>query len=153
MKISAPTLTRRQALLGFGAFGALSTGLAATPALARELVKGFMDEMMAAGPVTVDWLHLIAPDEAENSNAVKIGVKVEPPAELGLHCEEVLIVLEKNPRPAACRMTFAAAGVPDFVTHLRLADSQDVMALARMSDGSVAMARKTVTLTVGGCGL
>lgn len=146
----AAALTRRQAL---GVFTALSAALLSAPALAREAVQGFMEEMMAAGPGTADWLQLDAPEEAENANAVRVSVAVAPPAELGIRCEEVLLVVERNPRPAACHMSFSASAVPDFTVNIRLAESQDVVALARMSDGSVVMARKPVTLTAGGCGL
>ena len=37
-------------------------------------------------------------------------------------------------------------------TRMRLAKTQDVTAIAKMSDGSYAMGKTTVKVTIGGCG-
>lgn len=143
-------MTRRQALR---AFAVLSAAFVCTPAMSRETLQALMSDLMDAEPAVADWLILTAPEEADNPSAVKVRVQVVPPKELGIFCEEVLLVLEKNPRPAACRFTFSSMTEPDFTTNLRFAEGQEVMALARMSDGSVVTAKAPVKLTVGGCGL
>lgn len=37
-------------------------------------------------------------------------------------------------------------------TRMRLAKTQDIIAIAKMSDGSVYMSQRTVKVTIGGCG-
>jgi len=44
------------------------------------------------------------------------------------------------------------AGAQSASTRIRLAGTQDVVAIAKMSDGSFKRAAKTVKVTIGGCG-
>lgn len=42
-------------------------------------------------------------------------------------------------------------GIADITARTRLAESQTVVALARVSDGEILVQRVAVTVTVGGC--
>jgi sulfur-oxidizing protein SoxY len=44
------------------------------------------------------------------------------------------------------------AGSQSATTRIRLAGTQDVIAVAKMADGSFAAVSKTVKVTIGGCG-
>ena len=44
------------------------------------------------------------------------------------------------------------AGAQAATTRIRLAGTQDVVAVAEMADGSFAAVSKTVKVTIGGCG-
>ena len=44
------------------------------------------------------------------------------------------------------------SGAAAATTRMRLAKTQNVIALAKMSDGSVFMDKKEVKVTIGGCG-
>lgn len=89
---------------------------------------------------------------AENANAVPVALRLENGISEGRSCEEFLLIAERNPMPVACRFKFSPAmGVADVTTRIRLAESQTVVALARMSDGEVLVQRVAVTVTFGGC--
>jgi len=47
---------------------------------------------------------------------------------------------------------FLNCGVAEANTRIRLATTQNIIAIARMNDGSFAMATKQVKVTIGGCG-
>jgi sulfur-oxidizing protein SoxY len=89
---------------------------------------------------------IIAPEIAENGNTVP--VTVDAPGAL-----EVLVIASGNPTPAVATFKFgAAAGAHTASTRLRLSGTQDVMAIAKMADGSFAQTAVEVKVTIGGCG-
>jgi sulfur-oxidizing protein SoxY len=146
---------RRQALqtLAIGA-GAISAAmLGATEALAKndadEVIKKFTGGKTAAqGRVKLD-----LPEIAENGNTVPMTVTVESPMTEQSHVTEVLVVADGNPRAGVVTFHFSpASGVAEANTRIRLATTQDVIAVAKMNDGSFFTASKQVKVTIGGCG-
>lgn len=136
------TYTRRETLV-LGAGGIVL--LAATPAIsaaADEAIAAFTGGAeLGEGGLEID-----APEIAENGNVVPIEVAA-PGA------EEIMILAPGNPSPPVCRIKFGpGAGSQRLSTRMRLAKTQDVMAVARMSDGSFVQASRTVKVTIGGCG-
>jgi sulfur-oxidizing protein SoxY len=145
-------LTRRQALaLGLGAIGAPMIG--APEALAKndadEAIKKFTGgKTPMQGKVKLD-----LPEIAENGNTVPMTVTVESPMTEQSHVTEVLVVANENPRSGVVTFHFSpASGVAEANTRIRLASTQDVIAVARISDGSFYMASKQIKVTIGGCG-
>ena len=145
-------LSRRQALaLGAGALAA--AGLGAAPALAKndsdELIKKFAGGKEAVkGKVKLD-----LPEIAENGNTVPMNVAVESPMTEQSHVTELMIVADGNPRAGVVTFRFSpVSGVAEANTRIRLAETQNVIALAKMNDGSVFMDTKLVKVTIGGCG-
>lgn len=145
---------RRQALtIGAGALVA-ATGGFADIAFAD---KKETDEMIAkfaggktpqAGKVQLD-----LPEIAENGNTVPISFSVESPMTAQSHVTEVLVVADGNPRPGVATFRFSpASGVAEASTRIRLAKSQNIIAVAKMNDGSVFVGTKQVKVTIGGCG-
>jgi sulfur-oxidizing protein SoxY len=64
-----------------------------------------------------------------------------------------MILATGNPTPPVATFNFGpAAGSQAASTRIRLAKTQDVVALAKMADGSVVQASSTVKVTIGGCG-
>lgn len=137
-------LTRRDTLaIGLGglAFAALP-GAAMAAETAEDLAKAF------AGDATIgsDGITLTAPEIAENGNTVPIAVSA-PGA------TSIMLLASGNPTPAVCTVNFGpAAGSQAVSTRIRLAKTQDVIALAKMADGSVVQAASTIKVTIGGCG-
>ena len=145
-------VSRRQALaLGAGALAAASLG--ATPALAKndsdELIKKFAgDKEPVKGKVKLD-----LPEIAENGNTVPMNVAVESPMTEQSHVTDLMIVADGNPRGGVVTFRFSPmSGVAEANTRIRLAETQNVIALAKMNDGSVFMDTKLVKVTIGGCG-
>jgi len=135
-------LTRRNTLmLGLGAAVVTVLPIRATAA-ADEAIAAFTGgaEVGTAG------ITLIAPEIAENGNTVPI--EVDAPG-----AEAILVLATGNPTPGVATFNFGAlAAAQSGSTRIRLAGTQDVMAIARMPDGSFVQASQEVKVTIGACG-
>jgi len=145
---------RRQTLaLGAGAMTVAMLGASNRPALAKndadEVVKKFTGgKTPVQGKVKLD-----LPEIAENGNTVPMTVTVESPMTEQSHVTDVLIVADENPRSGVVTFHFSpASGVAEANTRIRLAQTQDITAVAKMSDGTFFTAVKQVKVTIGGCG-
>jgi sulfur-oxidizing protein SoxY len=89
---------------------------------------------------------LIAPEIAENGNTVPIEV-IAPGA------TAIIVFASGNPVPAVATFNFGPlAASQSAVTRIRLAGTQDVVAIARMPDGTFVQTSQEVKVTIGGCG-
>ena len=145
-------LNRRQTLvLGLGAIGApmLGTQRALAKNDADEAIRKFTGgKTPMQGKVKLD-----LPEIAENGNTVPMTVTVESPMTEQSHVTEILVVANENPRSGVVTFHFSpASGVAEANTRIRLASTQDVIAVAKINDGSFYMASKQVKVTIGGCG-
>jgi sulfur-oxidizing protein SoxY len=148
-------LTRRQTLgLAGGAAALAVSGLQFTAAHAASdaSTKRMMDftggKEPAKGKIT-----LTAPEIAENGNTVPITVDVESAMAGDDLVESIMILADGNPNPAVATFNFTElSGKASATTRMRLAKTQDVIAIAKMKDGSVFSDTKQVKVTIGGCG-
>lgn len=146
-------LNRRE-MFGLGA-GAAAVALVGLPA--RSLAAVQTDEAIAAftggAEIGEGRVALGTPEIAENGNTVPVEVAVESPMTADDYVAEVLILADGNPNPGVATFKFSAmSGVAEASTRIRLAKTQDIVAVAKMSNGSFFMDRKTVKVTIGGCG-
>ncbi len=147
------TITRRQALgltAGTAAFLALSPRLTfAATSDTEAAIKAFTGGATpTAGTVSLD-----TPEIAENGNTVPVGVSVDSPMTSDNYVASVLILADGNPNPAVATFHFSPlSGSAEAKTRIRLAKTQNVIAVAKMSDGSTFMDTKEVKVTIGGCG-
>lgn len=160
------SLDRREALLagaaalgaGLGA-GLLPQGAAAQTTTATAQTDTAEAERLAAefiGEATplAEGLTLDLPVLGDNPSAVPALVRVDLPITEESFCEEIVVIAERNPFPLACRIKFTAAtGSAEAAVRLRLIETMNVRALARMNDGRILTARREITVTVGGCGM
>lgn len=147
------TITRRQIMgLSAGAFVATALGLRpafATPEAATKAITAFAD----GATVGEGRIELTTPEIAENGNTVPIAVSVDSPMSGADYVASVMILAEGNPNPEVVTFNFtAASGVARAKTRIRLARTQNVVAIAKMNDGSVFMTKNQVKVTIGGCG-
>lgn len=134
--------TRRETL-ALGAGAALMTVL---PFRANAAVDDLIAEFTGGAAVADGGIDLTAPEIAENGNTVPIAVSASG-------ATAVMVLAAGNPTPPVCTFKFGPlAGSQSASTRIRLAGTQDVIAVARMADGSFARASKTVKVTIGGCG-
>ena len=137
-------LTRRKMLvLGTGTLAAVSlTGVPAFASLTDDAIAAFTGGAeMGEGGVT-----LTAPEIAENGNTVPIAVSAPGAA-------SIMLLADGNPVPAVATFNFGPlAASQSASTRIRLAGTQNVIAIAKMSDGSFQMAKANVKVTIGGCG-
>ncbi|WP_343115842.1 thiosulfate oxidation carrier protein SoxY [Ostreiculturibacter nitratireducens] len=137
-------LSRREALaLGLGGVAAAVLPL---PAMASGSVEELTAAFTGGAAVGTGGLTFTAPEIAENGNTVPISVDA-PGA------TSIMIMAAGNPTPSVCTINFGpAAGSQMASTRIRLAKTQDVIAIAKMADGSFVQAQSTVKVTIGGCG-
>ena len=151
-------LSRRRLLVGLlGCLGGLGSMVAplrkARPAdalpeklapLIRQATGGVMPQV---GRVT-----LTLPTLAESGNSVRLQVRVESPMTPEAHVKQIHIFSEKNPRPVIARFSLGPrAGRAEIHTRIRLAGTQQVVAVAIMNDGTAWMASAEVVVTAAAC--
>jgi sulfur-oxidizing protein SoxY len=127
----------------------LATGPAsATPASMRAAIRRVVgDTQVTKGRVKIDLPPLI-----ENGNAVSLTVAVESPMSVEDHVKAIHVFTEKNPQPNVISVQLGPrAGRATFSSRIRLADSQKVIAIAQMSDGSFWSDEIEVIVTLAAC--
>ena len=134
-----------------------SWGVSIVPAYAKndseELIKKFTGGKQATKGKLKLKLELELPEIAENGNTVRMTVLVESPMTALSHVTDVLVVADGNPRGGVVTFHFSpASGVAEANTRIRLAETQNITAIAKMNDGSFYMDSKQVKVTIGGCG-
>ena len=145
---------RRQAVvIGAGAVASAFLSQSVVPASAAndstDLIKKFTGGKAAAeGRVKLD-----LPEIAENGNTVPMTVMVVSPMTEQSHVIDELVVADGNPRAGVATFHFStASGIAEANTRVRLASTQNIIAVAKMNDGSFFTATKQVKVTIGGCG-
>lgn len=139
--------------------GAAAGGLAvavAFPGLALADAKMVADEikkLVGEKALKEGRIKLDLPSIAENGLVVPLSFEVESPMTEADHVKSVHFFAEGNPNPLVASFSFtplapkAAAAI-----RIRLAQTQNIIAVAAMSNGDVYTARKEVKVTIGGCG-
>lgn len=150
---------RRDVLVGVSAAGLVAAllGLAAArPAHAQERTPTFEEAMKAilgdAKPVT-QRIVLELPEIAENGNTVPFAITVDSPMTAQDRVKAAHIVSSGNPQPSVASFYFSdQSGKAAVSSRMRLAKTQDVVAIAELSNGSFLIATRNVKVTIGGCG-
>lgn len=135
--------------------GAAASGLLVSPRelfATAELRDKVLKEFTRGAPVKDGRVALTIPKVAENGLSVYTSVDVESPMTETDHVRAIHILSEKN--PIAHLLTWhlgPRSGVAKVSTNIRLAASQQVTALAEMSDGSFWRDRQDVIVTIAAC--
>ncbi len=120
---------------------------------APEDVAARIKELAGEAEVKSGAITLNSPEIAENGNSVPISVSVESPMTDDDYVESVVILAEGNPLPSVATFNFSpASGEAVASTRMRLAKTQNVVAIAKMSNGAVFSDTREVKVTIGGCG-
>src|SRR2546423_13654705 len=92
------------------------------------------------------------PPLIENGNAVPLTVTVESPMTDAQHVRAVHVFTEKNPQPNVASFHLGPrAGRAKVATRIRLADSQNVIAICELSDGSFWSDSAGIVVTLAAC--
>ena len=151
-----PRATRRRFLIETAALaGAAGIGLSltpvpasATPASMRAAIKKIVGE----APLKKGKLKIDLPPLIENGNAVPLVLTCDSPMTAEDHVKAMHVFTEKNPQPNVISIQFGPrAGRASVSTRIRLADSQKVVAIAQMSDGSFWSEEIEVVVTLAAC--
>ena len=152
-------LQRREALKaggGLGLLGLLAAAGLITPGQARaewnkaafdaKTVEETLKALGAGTPANSADVQLTAPDIAENGAVVPVGV-VSTLAGV----EAIAILIETNPNPLAASFVLPAGTEATVQTRVKMGQTSDVYALVKVG-GQFLMAKKEITVTLGGCG-
>jgi sulfur-oxidizing protein SoxY len=120
----------------------------ATPEKMNAAIKQVVGEApLRKGKVKLDLAPLI-----ENGNTVPLGVSVESPMTAADHVKAIHVFNEKNPQPNVVSVHLGPrAGKASMATRIRLADTQKVVAIAEMSDGTFWSDEAEVIVTLAAC--
>ena len=121
---------------------------AATPAAMEEAIRALVGEAtIERGKVKLE-----LPPIVENGNTVPLTVTVDSPISGADHITAIHIFNEKNPQPYVAAFHLGPrSGKAVVSTRIRLADSQQVVAIARLSDGSFWSDGADVIVTLAAC--
>jgi sulfur-oxidizing protein SoxY len=144
--------TRRDFLSLAAAAGAIPIvtlrPLEATPAM----LSGAIRTVVGEAPVRNGKVKLDIPPLVENGNTVPMTVSVASPMTAEDHVKSIHVFNEKNPQPNVGNFYLGpSAGRAQVATRIRLADSQKVVAIARLSDDSFWSASADVIVTLAAC--
>jgi sulfur-oxidizing protein SoxY len=154
MATSQQTTRRRFLSLtgGAAAFGAAPNVIVrsadATPAMLSAAIRDIVGEAnVRTGKVTLE-----IPPLVENGNTVPMTVSVESPMTAEDHVKSIHVFNEKNPQPNIGNFYLGPrAGRARVSTRIRLADSQTVTAIARLSDDTFWSTTADVVVTLAAC--
>ena len=121
---------------------------AATPEeLAAALRETFGDRPISQGRIKLE-----IPRLAENGNIVPVAIAVDSPMTAEDYVQSIHLFAERNPLPRILEVELGPHnGRARVGTRIRLAVSQQVRAVAVMSDGTLWSTAADVEVTVGGC--
>ncbi len=95
---------------------------------------------------------LDVPPLVENGNTVPMTVSVDNPMSAENHVRSIHVFNEKNPQPNVGNFYLGPlAGRAQVSTRIRLADSQKIVAIAKLSDGSFWSASIDIIVTLAAC--
>jgi len=150
MPASHPNRHRRLALRAGGAlaaFALIRPALAEAPDLRAAIATYTGGREVKPGRVTLDIARLI-----DNGNAVPLTVRVDSPMTAADHVRAIAVFNERNPERDVARFTLTEhSGRAAVATRIRLATSQQLLAIATMSDGSLWSGAIDVVVTLAAC--
>jgi len=120
----------------------------ATPATMNTAIRSIVGE----AEVRTGKVKLEIPPLVENGNTVPMTVSVSSPMTPEDHVKSIHVFTEKNPQPNIGNYYLGPrAGRAQVSARIRLADSQKIVAIARLSDDSFWSATVDVVVTLAAC--
>jgi sulfur-oxidizing protein SoxY len=157
MQRTTPTgRTSRRTFLGLAGSAAVAgtipvitlRPLEATPAMLASAIRNVVGE----APVRTGRIKLDIPPLVENGNTVPMTVRVESPMTATDYVKSIHVFNEKNPQPNIGNFYIGpSAGRAQISTRIRLADTQKVVAIARLSDDTFWSTSLDIVVTLAAC--
>jgi sulfur-oxidizing protein SoxY len=112
------------------------------------LVRALTD----GAPVRKGKVTLVLPQLADNGNSVPIRITVDSPMTAADHVKSIHLYSERNPVPNMANFYLGPrAGKAEIDSRVRLAGSQRVTAVAKLSDGSFWYDSAPIVVTLSAC--
>jgi sulfur-oxidizing protein SoxY len=133
--------------------GAVSLALLPWPALAGDAaLDAAMREAVGDAVPVEGGMELRVPAVAENGAQVPLTVLVDSAMTAEDHVTAIHVFATRNPTPGVASFhLFPGLARAEVQTRIRIAEEQQVVALARMADGTVRRAAAGLRVTRGGC--
>jgi sulfur-oxidizing protein SoxY len=120
----------------------------ATPAMLAAAIRN----VVGTATVRTGKVKLDVPPLVENGNTVPITVSVASPMTSEDYVKSIHVFNEKNPQPNIGNFYLGPrAGRAQVSTRIRLADSQKIVAIAHLADGSFWSVSVDVVVTLAAC--
>lgn len=146
-------INRRQAFALGGGFVMLTLMPMAADAEVTNDAAKWIEKFTGGKEAVKGKISLDLPEIAENGNTVPLSLTIESPMTAESYVKEVMILADGNPNAGVATLMFTPlSGKAEASIRIRLASTQNVVAIARMSDGALFTEQKTVKVTIGGCG-
>ena len=147
-RVSKPRRRALQALAAGACMLVVRPASATREDLVTALRAKFGQSLIARERVTLE-----LPLLAESGNVVPVTVRVDSPMTETDHVAGIHLFAERNHLPQVVSVTLGPwNGKAEFRSRIRLAESQQVLAVAVMSDGSLFSAVADVEVTYSSCG-
>ena len=155
MKQAMKKMNRREFVLASAALASVAS-LALGDSMAQDAAQGWEevvkkivgDAKPVDGKLTMD-----LPEIAENGNTVPFTINVDSPMTETNYVKAVHVISTGNPQPGVATFRFTPqSGKAAAASRMRLARTQDIIALAELSDGKFLQVKRSVKVTIGGCG-
>ena len=137
----APT---RREVLRFSAAGAALALIPVTAARASNGAPEAIAKFTGGAAPREGGVLLEVPEIADNGGAVPVRVAAEG-------ARRIALFADANPFPNVAEFRFGRLAPPAATIRIRLAESQNVIAVAEMADGTFRRASRRIAVTVGGC--
>ncbi len=157
-KVRLEIIDRRDFLLSAAAAGAVAGFLSSFGPAAANTKPPTYEEVLAkvlGGAKAEDSRALLLelPEIAENGNTVPFTVSLELAMAGKDAAKAIHLIASGNPLPAVATFRFTPlSGKATVSSRMRLAKSQDVVVIAELADGRFLMSKRSVKVTIGGCG-
>lgn len=145
--------TRREVVLTAAGAAAVTFALPRLGHATAEAAMAEVDRFTGGAEASASGIDLITPEIAENGNTVPIAVTVDTPQSADEHVRRIIVLADGNPSPGVATFQLSPhSGAGEVSTRMRMAKTQNLVAVAEMNDGSFRRAEKLVKVTIGGCG-
>jgi sulfur-oxidizing protein SoxY len=151
---------RRDVLVGAGAgllLLALGRGAVAVAQEAKgpapSLYEQALDKILGSSKPSTAKITFEIPEIAENGNTVPYAITIDSPMTSGDHVKSIHVLSSQNPLPQVASFVLTPLTGRAYVSsRMRLAKTQEVVVLAELNSGKFIMGKRTVKVTIGGCG-
>jgi sulfur-oxidizing protein SoxY len=147
-----PRVNRRTVLVGGVALALLPVATHSALADADDLAAAMKEALGADFKLNEGRIKVRVPELAENGNVVPLRIQVESPMTAADHVKTIFVFSEKNPIANVARFHLGPrAGQARVQTNIRLASTQFITIVARMSGGELWSTTAKVIVTQGAC--
>ena len=115
-------------------------------------MKAAIDAFVQGSEIHEGRVSLVIPPLVENGNSVPLTVKVESPMTSADFVKSIAVFNERNPQPNVAHFHLGPrSGRAVVSTRIRLGDSQTIVAVAELSDGTFWRASADLVVTLPAC--